>query len=601
MAPSYAASEPLAAPLSPPAPAEAFPAPIVGLPALEEALAAGLMGQWQRLVAQDPRASFFQSPEWCVPWYRCYAEAFEPHVLVVRGSSGIVGLVPLSVQRDTGELTFASNAMADYRDIVALPAYRAAVVTALIRYYLAGRFSHPLHVGWLDPASDTPALIRAACDTAGLLYTARHQPCWRWFPVEGENLNKRFSRIRTHLNHFKRQGEVSFDRIATSAEWAEFRDPFFKQHSLRQLQAGRPLSFHDPRKQRLYDLLFACPDVQLHVTALRGGSRLLAGHVGVVWRDVLMLGAPSINIEEEHRSPAVILLAWIIQNAASQGLSGFDLTIGESEFKKRLGNQCVELTMMEIYGGRRQYYVDAARARGVAAARRAVAAVAGAPAWERRVKPAAASLGERWRQVGERGVRGAAREAWRWIAQSVSHRRGDVLYAAASGDLRPGEVPAAAAFALHENTVDDLLLFAGAPAAAEAAISACARSYARLRAAGHTLHTLVSAGALTAWCWSEARESPAAASGTESADPQTAAIHGVDAVPAWKTADVYRTLLGAVARQRSAEGAARITIAAGDGDAALRVAAESLGFRVVPVADVRPAAADAPTAERSVD
>ena len=63
---------------------------------------------------------------------------------------------------------------------------------------------------------------------------------------------------------------------------------------------------------------------------------------------MLMLGPPSIRLEDEQRSPAVILLSWIIQNAESLGLKGFDLTIGDSDFKKRLGNQCVQLTMVEL-------------------------------------------------------------------------------------------------------------------------------------------------------------------------------------------------------------------------------------------------------------
>ena len=187
-----------------------------------------------------------------------------------------------------------------------------------IRQYVAGRFPGALQIGWIDPGSDTPALVAEVCRKLGFKYTQSHQPCWRWVPEPGENLHKKFSRVRTHLNHFKRQGEVRFDLITDPAAWAHFRGEFIQQHSLRQLQAAREVSFDDPRKQALYDTVFAEGEVRLHVTACRVNGRMISGHVGMLWRDVLLLGAPSISIEDEHRSPAVILMAWIIQNAGDR-------------------------------------------------------------------------------------------------------------------------------------------------------------------------------------------------------------------------------------------------------------------------------------------
>src|SRR5688572_4441719 len=329
---------------------------IAGLPALERELASGLAGEWRRAVDDDPLASLFQSPSWCVPWYRCYADEYEPRVLVVERGAEVVGIVPLALQLRTGELAFASNRMADYRDVVARPGHRHDVVAALIDYYRQERFSGQLEVGWIDPSSDTLGLVADVCKARGLRYTLHPQPCWRWFPVDGENLNKRFSRLRTHLNALKREGPVNFEVISKAPDWTAFSREFFRQHSLRQLQAGRPLSFHDPRKRRHYDQLFGSADSAMHVTALRVGDRLTAGHIGFAWRGVLMFGAPSISIEHEQRSPSLILLSWIIQNARELGLAGFDMTIGDGEYKKRLGNQCVDLALVHVYSSAQAYY-----------------------------------------------------------------------------------------------------------------------------------------------------------------------------------------------------------------------------------------------------
>src|SRR5918995_4157024 len=89
------------------------------LPSLEAALEKGLLDDWRGVVAQDPLASLFQTPAWCMPWYRCYQATHNPYVVVVMANSTVVGIVPMAVDRATGEFAFASNTMADYRDIVA--------------------------------------------------------------------------------------------------------------------------------------------------------------------------------------------------------------------------------------------------------------------------------------------------------------------------------------------------------------------------------------------------------------------------------------------------------------------------------------------------
>src|SRR5690349_1474450 len=100
---------------------------VTSLAALESALAGGLHAEWQRVVDADPLASLFQTTGWCLPWYRAYADVFEPYVIVVAAAGRMVGVAPMAVNRATRHLVFASHTLADYRDIVALPGYRTAV------------------------------------------------------------------------------------------------------------------------------------------------------------------------------------------------------------------------------------------------------------------------------------------------------------------------------------------------------------------------------------------------------------------------------------------------------------------------------------------
>ena len=555
---------------------------ITTLDALESALDRGLLADWRRAVNADPRASLYQSPGWCLPWYRAYRDAYTPHVIVVRSHDTVVGLVPMAVNRATGGLVFASDAMADYRDIVARSGYRQAVVEQLVRAYLDGGFSNPLQVGWSDPESDTPALVAAVCARLGLRSTIRRQPCWRWFPPAPPKPS-----AQKFLNWYKRNGQVSFDVIDTEEAWVRFREEYYRQHSLRQIQAGRQTSFDDDRKAELYEGLFRAPDLQCHVTAFSVDGRMLAGHFGYVWRGVLLLGPPSIRLEDEQRSPAVILLSWIIQNAEQLGLHGFDLTIGDSEFKKRLGNQCVELTQVEVHGSSARYYTQAARDGIVSLAKGAVERIGGDGAWKTRIKPAAAWLSYKRDRFAEMGPMEAVRTAFNEARSTVYDSRVGLVYSMtpeqltpSSPRLRPGE-----SCEIHDNVVEDLLLWNGDSLHTASLMTQCARTYSRARATGRTLHTIVVGGRLAGWGYSYLPTGPAQLTETPGAslefEPGAASLYDFHVLPEFRGRRLYQALLTDILQKRFAEGASRAYIAVLESNTPSRVAIERVGFRLL--------------------
>ncbi|HET7694283.1 MAG TPA: GNAT family N-acetyltransferase [Vicinamibacterales bacterium] len=568
--------------------AEASPAAVTStsclsdLASLERALADGLLDDWRRVVQADPLASLYQSPGWCMAWYRAYRDDYAPFVVVVRVGGSLVGIVPFATDRRTRELIWASNTMADYRDIVALPGHRATVVAEVVRCYLEGHFANPLQLGWCDPASDTPALAAAVCRSLGLSCTVRTHPCWRWFPPAPAKPS-----AQKFLNWYKRNGTVSFDVIESETGWQRFREAYYRQHSLRQIQAGRQTSFDDARKAALYEALFHSPDVQCHVTAFSLDGEMLAGHFGYVWRGVLLLGPPSIRLEDEQRSPAVILLSWIIQNAERLGLAGFDLTIGDSDFKKRLGNQCVELTMIEIHRTRRAYYAQAARDGAVALAKTAFERVAGPGTWKTKVKPAAAYLSYKRERIAEMGVLAALRVAARALRSRVYDRRDGLVYAMTAEQLRPVQprLSEGETFEVHDNRVGDLLLWNGESPSTASLLTHCARIYSRGLNAGRTFHTIVVSGRLAGWGYSYMPSEPAQLTETPGAtlefEPGAASLYDFHVLPDFRGRRLYQALLTDILRKRFAAGATRAYITVLESNAASRAAIERVGFQAI--------------------
>ena len=555
---------------------------ITSLAALESALAEGLHEAWHGVIERDPIASLFQTTGWCLPWYRAYADAFDPYVIVVSSGDRVVGVVPMAVDRATRELVFASNAMADYRDIAALPGCREQVVEELVRHFLDGGFAKTLQIGWIDPKSDTPALVAKICAARGLRHTVWHQPCWRWFPPAPAKPS-----AQKFLNWYKRNGAVSFDVIDSEPAWERFREEYYRQHTLRQIQAGRQPSFDDRRKAALYEELFHSTEIQPHVTAFSVDGRMLAGHFGYVWRGVLLLGPPSIRLEDEQRSPAVILFSWIIQNAESLGLKGFDLTIGESDFKKRLGNQCVELSMIEIHPSTRGYYLQRARGAAVAAAKNAVEKAAGPEAWKKRVKPAAAWLGYKRERLREMGLPLALRTAAAEAKARVYDRRTGLVYSMTPEQLQPvaPALNAGESVEIHDNRVEDLLLWNGESLHTSSLLTHCARTYSRIRAMGRTFHTIVVNGRLAGWGYSYRPDGPAELTETPGATLEfvegAVSLYDFHVLPEFRGRRLYQALLTDILRKRFEEGASRAYITVLESNVASRKAIERVGFRLV--------------------
>jgi CelD/BcsL family acetyltransferase involved in cellulose biosynthesis/SAM-dependent methyltransferase/ribosomal protein S18 acetylase RimI-like enzyme len=555
--------------------------PFEDLASLEAALVDTPLRDWRRLSETAPHASLFQSPGWCMPWYRAYQDDYTPFVVMVTAGERLAGVVPLAVKRDDGTLVFASDSMADYRDIVAEPDRRKDVLREFVRIFRQRGFPDPLQVGWLDPESDTAALLEDICREEGLPYLARHQPCYRWFPPPPAKPS-----AHKFLNWYKRQGAVTFEVVDSVEAWRNFRDDYYRHHSLRQIQAGRPRAFDDPRRAAFYEELFNSHEVNAHVTAFRLDGRLLAGHFGYVWRDVLLLGPPAISLEDEQRSPAVILFSWIIQNAERLGLRGFDLTIGDSDFKKRLGNQCVQLTAVDIYRSRIGFTQQRMRTAALNGLKSVVTKTTGPDGWERRIKPTVELLAHKRARLREEGLAGGLSALLSTLRSTVWERRTGHVYAITRDQLRPvtPHLSAGQTVAYHENRLEDLLRWDGESASIRSDIAVCAQSYARCRSAGRTLHTVVVDDRLAGWGYSYLPDRPAQLTETPGAVLEfpagSVSLYDFHVVPEFRGRRIYQSLLTHILRQRFAEGArtAWITVLASNRPSLAAI--ERVGFQL---------------------
>src|SRR5262245_47572097 len=76
-----------------------------------------IQNEWSQLWKEDARATPFQSPEWLLPWWNCFAEG-KLFVIALRSHDRLIAFVPLYIYRrsQSGErqLLFLGAGTSDY-------------------------------------------------------------------------------------------------------------------------------------------------------------------------------------------------------------------------------------------------------------------------------------------------------------------------------------------------------------------------------------------------------------------------------------------------------------------------------------------------------
>jgi CelD/BcsL family acetyltransferase involved in cellulose biosynthesis/GNAT superfamily N-acetyltransferase len=522
---------------------------INGLSALEDALHQPLLQQWEAVLEEDPRATLFQSPVWCMPWYRAYTQ-FEPRVIVARSGERLVGVVPLAAERGTGRLTFAGDGVADYKDVVTLPQFRERMLETLLRYIRASGAGHTVYFGSTHPDSESPAILAKIAARCGVRTLQKINSGWRWWPAEQTEDPMKKKSVRYPINYFKRQGELCAQHLQTVEEWDAFKEQFFRQHTLRQIYGGRPVAFDSPERRAFFDGLVRTP--YAHVTALRLNQELIAGHVGYVYKNVLYWGAPSFDIRYNQYSPNLVLLVLTMQNAEAWGLAGIDLTVGKGDLKERFSTSRADVPYIEIYPRLQSYYARVLRLHASQSLKPRLARWSES-AVGKRVRPLLGSLSGRFRPIDAEAVETAV--------QLVSLAATVDSLQAVEPKLGPGEQ-----WVIHQNEIYDLLQRAVMQDEGAQEITRAARAYTDALKQGKTFYTLLLGDRLAAW-------------GYGSRDKEIVTLDGFYTLPEFRGRRLAGTLATHIARVHFQDGAAQAVALLPKGAESAQKVADRAGFR----------------------
>jgi CelD/BcsL family acetyltransferase involved in cellulose biosynthesis len=304
-----------------------------------------LRDEWSALMDGGEGATPFQTPQWLLPWLRCFASQ-GLWTLAVRRRGRLVGLAPLFIFEDraTGQrqVTFIGNGVSDHMDVLSLPAEREAVAQAVFDH-LGRRADLWDRCDFRDlPAGS--AVLRARLAKRFSSLTEHDVPCpVVSLPRGGEAVNRALPRrMKQNLTRSARRanelGGLRYE-VANGASRATFLAALCRLHSARWSERGEVGLLGTPELVEFHELATAELQerglLRLHVMWL--GNEIIAAQYILQQRQRAYCYITAFDPRFAALGPGALLTAHILEEAVLAGCCEFDFLRGQEPYKYTWG------------------------------------------------------------------------------------------------------------------------------------------------------------------------------------------------------------------------------------------------------------------------
>lgn len=323
----------------------------------EEAKFRELKPAWDRLLADAPSHTIFQTWEWAAGWWSGYRGHCRPRILAAFDDTGeLRGIAPLQAEaaRQFGVtapalalLTDGTND-SDYLDFIVSAGHEASVFEAFRE-----RLGEELRRGTVLRLNEVPAsspnltLAQRLAGGGGFLYQETDVPCGvvalpETFEVYVAGLKPRFrTKVRSSLRNLEARPEARFGVCRTAEELDRLLPALFDLHARRWATEGKTGVFGFPGKRDFYVHLsrLLLERGWLRFTWLEWNGRILACQYGFAYRGVYSQLQEGYEPAAEHWNPGIGLRAWSVREFIAEGMREYDFLGGMGRHKSDWGAQ----------------------------------------------------------------------------------------------------------------------------------------------------------------------------------------------------------------------------------------------------------------------
>lgn len=315
-----------------------------------------LVRPWRELLAKDPAASVFHTPQYLAVWWGEFGSEMALRIVEVLDGDELRGLVALTLS-PSGLVAFAGDHdTTDYRGPVSAPEDRDAVATAVLEA-IAGESWQVFEMDGLAADSGWPEAFARASKAAGCSVSEQQTDACPRATIPGSfegYLESLPGKLRHEINRKARRLERDAGpysvRLATEETLDDDLEAFFDMHRSSDGSKGRFM--HEGMATFFGSfawMLFSQRWLRLVLLEVGGepwagvyGFR--SGHDWDIW-----------NSAYDHRrrelSPGMVLMAECIRIAAEEGCTTFDFLRGTEAYKYRFGAVDVPLIRLEVRRG----------------------------------------------------------------------------------------------------------------------------------------------------------------------------------------------------------------------------------------------------------
>lgn len=310
---------------------------------------------WKSLARRTPHVTVFQEPEFVNTWYREYASRYEPVLVQAHTNNNrLVGLIPLAIETDSGDIDFAGAQHVEYSGWLSDPrCERDFIIHALATIkneipFTRWQWAH------LSPHADASWLHSRELENAGVYSLSETANCPILDLHKEEKLNKilKNKSVKSKINRLKRQGELRLERIENQERVAELIDKISDLVNFRHESAHHDAAFEEEPIQK--DFYMARGDLPSanHYTAMWMGDTLLAFNFGVKNNDTVYIGLTAFDPTQSKHSPGVIFLIYLASLLKEEKIQYIDFTPGGDEYKERFCNTYNRLQRPTFYSSK---------------------------------------------------------------------------------------------------------------------------------------------------------------------------------------------------------------------------------------------------------
>jgi CelD/BcsL family acetyltransferase involved in cellulose biosynthesis len=300
---------------------------------------------WRRADARPGGTTPFQSPAWLLPWWEAFGTG-QPRIAVLRGPSGLLGLLPLYRLEESGtrKLLPMGVGITDYLDALLDPEAPEGTAAALLRAAL----SRPGD----DAPCDLPDLPPGAALRAAPAPEGWHEEGWTGEPcpvlelpgtveaLRGPVPANTLRKLRMSRHRAERAGGWSA-AVAGDGEVLPLWDSMVAMHQSRWTRRGeeggvladpRVLAFHRAALPRLQE----AGALRLYALCI-GGAVAAVFHALAAGPDRILFYLSGFDEARAFESPGTILLGHAIEEAVAEGRREIHFLRGGEAYKYAWG------------------------------------------------------------------------------------------------------------------------------------------------------------------------------------------------------------------------------------------------------------------------